>query len=407
MRALARVIVVAAYSLAVIAFADPPAVFDGNDYEWQLPPGFPLPLVPAHNPMSKTKVALGCRLFFERRLSSTGTYSCATCHLPERAFTDGRSHALGATGSATQRGAMTLTNAAYDPAYTWANDRVATLEAQMEQPLFNEHPIEMGLKRGDAHVATTLAQDASYAAAFAASFPDDQRPVTLHNIIKAIAAFERTLISGQSSFDRYVYADDRGALSVEAKQGMALFFSDRAGCAHCHFGVNFSGPIRHRAAPKQAAAFANNGAHDGAKEADRGLMSVTTRKRDLGRFRVPTLRNVELTAPYMHDGRLATLDAVIDHYASAGRSTQGEHTPIDPAIRALDLTAQEKQGLVEFLRSLTDREFVTRDYEKECAGVAETTPATLPTARPIPKPVESALQALSHVRSSIPVAATR
>lgn len=366
-RALARSIAIAAWSYAAIALGDPPSLH-ADDYDWQLPPGFPPPVVPADNSMSKAKVALGCRLFFEPRLSTTGTYSCASCHRPERAFTDGRAHALGATGSATIRGSMTLTNAAYNPAYTWASDRVMTLEAQMEQPLFNEHPIEMGLKRGDTALISRLAQDGGYAMAFAESFPDDANAITLQNLIQAIAAFERTLISGRSSFDKYVYDDDRGALSAAAKQGMELFFSDRTGCAHCHFGVSFSGPIRHRAAPKQPAAFANNGAHDGVKDADPGLMSVTGRERDLGRFRVPTLRNIELTAPYMHDGRFETLERVIEHYAAGGRPERSERSPVDPAIRQLDLTAQEKTALVEFLRSLTDAEFTARDYAGECGS---------------------------------------
>jgi cytochrome c peroxidase len=366
-RALARGIAIAACGYAAIALGDSP--LSSVDYDWQLPPGFPSPVVPADNPMSKAKVALGCRLFFETRLSANGTYSCASCHRSEQAFTDGRAHALGATGSATVRGSMTLTNAAYNAAYTWASDRVATFEAQMEQPLFNEHPVEMGLKRGDTVLISRLAHDASYAAAFAQSFPENEPAVTQQNVIKAIAAFERTLISGRSLFDKYVYDDDRAALSTAAKQGMELFFSDRAGCAHCHFGVNFSGPIRHRGAPKEVAVFANNGAHDGAEDADPGLMSVTARARDLGRFHVPTLRNIELTAPYMHDGRFATLEQVIEHYVAGGQHLErGTNVLVDAAIRRLDLTVEEKEALIEFLHSLTDQEFVSRDYARECGA---------------------------------------
>jgi cytochrome c peroxidase len=338
----------------------------GEEYAWHLPPGFPRPVVPADNPMSAAKVALGCRLFFEPRLSVTGTYSCASCHEPQRAFTDGRAKAVGATGAEMTRGAMSLTNVAYSPAYTWASNKVQSLEAQMEQPLFNDHPIEIGLKRDDAALAATLGAD--YARSFAAAFPDTAAPVTIDNTIKAIAAFERTLISGRSAFDRYVFDDDREAMSAEAKQGMGLFFSDRAGCSACHSGLNFSGPIVHRGAPRPAAAFANNGTRDpAAGERDTGLMAVTGKPADLGRFRVPTLRNIELTAPYMHDGRFKTLEEVVAHYASGGHREPGSSESVDPAIRPLDLNDADRRALIAFLRSLTDTEFVST-AAGDCAG---------------------------------------
>jgi cytochrome c peroxidase len=359
MRALARIAAFLACCWVQAAHCEAPAA--GSDYPWQLPPGFPRPAVPADNPMSQAKVALGCRLFFDARLSATGTYSCSTCHRPELAFTDGRARAIGATGAELTRGAMTLTNVAYSPAFTWASDRVRSLEAQMEQPLFNEHPVEMGLKREQKALPAALAQDAQYAQAFERAFPDAATPATIANAIKAIAAFERTLISGRSPFDRYVFDDERDALPETAKRGMQLFFSGRAGCSACHSGLNFSGPIAHRGAPQASAAFANNATRSGtaADDIDTGLMAVTGNERDLGRFRVPTLRNVELTAPYMHDGRFATLEAVVEHYAAGGEREPGARHDVDPAIRKLDLTAEEKRELVEFLRSLTDTQFVS------------------------------------------------
>ncbi len=194
--------------------------------------------------MSDAKVALGCRLFFETRLSVTNAYSCASCHHPELAFTDGRALAVGAKGDSMHRGAMTLTNVAYNPAFTWASDSVVTLERQMEQPLFNEHPLEMGLKRDDRALLEWLGQQENYAAAFRQSFPQEAEPITIPNVLKAIASFERTLISGRSAFDRYVYDDDRAAFSEAARRGMRLFYSDRSGCAHCHFGAEFLRPDR-------------------------------------------------------------------------------------------------------------------------------------------------------------------
>jgi cytochrome c peroxidase len=303
--------------------------------------------------MSEAKVALGCRLFFETRLSITQAYSCASCHHPELAFTDGRALAVGAKGDSMHRGAMTLTNVAYNPAFTWASDSVVTLERQMEQPLFNEHPLEMGLKRDDRALLEWLGQQENYAAAFRQSFPQEAAPITIGNAVKAIAAFQRTLISGRSPFDRYVYDDDRAAFSEGARRGMRLFYSDRSGCASCHFGLNFSGPMVHRGKPDQRALFANNGS---AVKGDEGLSVETKREQDRGRFRVPTLRNIALTAPYMHDGRFATLEQVIEHYSAAGKHAESIGV-VDSQIRALDLSAEEKRDLVEFLKNLTDPAF--------------------------------------------------
>jgi len=349
-RAAARVLGIVVCSWVGIAFGGP----EGGDeqYTWRLPPGFPPPAVPADNPMSDAKVALGCRLFSETRLSVTHTFSCASCHRAELAFTDGRALAVGAKGDSMQRGAMTLTNVAYNPAFTWASDSVVTLERQMEQPLFNEHPLEMGLKRDDRELLEWLSQQATYATAFRESFPREAEPITVPNVLKAIAAFERTLISGRSPFDRYVYDDDRTAFSEAARRGMRLFYSDGSGCARCHFGLNFSGPIVQQGKPQQAL-FANNGS---AVQGDEGLSVETKRPDDRGRFRVPTLRNIALTAPYMHDGRFATLEQVIEHYAAGGKHADSIGV-VDSQIRPLELSAEEKRDLVEFLKGLTDAQF--------------------------------------------------
>ena len=309
--------------------------------------------------MSSAKVELGRRLFHETRLSSTGGYACASCHRPELAFTDGRAHAVGATGEAVKHAAMTLANVAYNPAFTWNDVRVHSLESQMRQPLFNEHPLEMGLQRGGHAAIAALSAEAAYRGLFAAAFPDDAAPISMDHIIKAIAAFERSLISGRSPFDRYVYDDERTALTDAQKRGMALFFSARVGCAQCHSGFNFSGPLVYEGHAKASALFANTGLYNvdgrGAYPAgDRGLIEVTHRAADMGRFRVPTLRNVALTGPYMHDGSVANLEQVIDHYARGARRNPRQ----DPRLRPLVLTRDERADLVAFLQSLTDREFV-------------------------------------------------
>jgi cytochrome c peroxidase len=309
--------------------------------------------------MSAAKVALGRRLFFESRLSSSGRYSCSSCHRPDLAFTDGRAHAQGATGERVRRGAMSLTNVAYNPAFTWGSDQVRSLEAQMRQPLFNEHPVEMGLKGDGAMAVNALAADATYRGQFAAAFAGDAQPLTMQHMIEAIASFERTLISGRSPFDRYVFDDDRTALSASAKRGMALFYSARVGCAQCHSGINFNGAIIYEGHTQARALFANTGLYDldgrGAyPSSDRGLIEVTHRSGDMGKFKVPTLRNVALTAPYMHDGSLLNLDAVLDHYVRGGHKNALQ----DRRVRPFVLSQTERVDLLEFLGSLTDREFV-------------------------------------------------
>ena len=254
---------------------------------------------------------------------------------------------------------MTLTNVAYNAAFTWSSDKVHSLESQMRQPLFNEHPVEMGVSGGGAMAVHALTADPNYRAQFIAAFPGDAEPLSVKHMIQAIASFERTLISGRSPFDRYVFDDDRGALSDSAKRGMALFYSARVGCAQCHSGINFTGAIVYEGHTHERALFANTGLYDldgrGAYPAsDRGLIEVTHRGADLGKFKVPTLRNVALTAPYMHDGSLPTLDAVLDHYVRGGQKNPLQ----DSRVRAFVLAPTERADLLEFLKSLTDREFV-------------------------------------------------
>lgn len=280
--------------------------------------------------MSAAKAALGRRLFFEPALSITGTHSCATCHQPSRAFTDGRKLSLGATGEATPTNAMSLTNVAYNVSFGWSTPNVRTLEDQMRQPMLNEHPVEMGLNGREREVVAKLTSDASWRAAFAAAFPEAQNHFGFDHLIKAIATFERTLISGDSPFDQYVFNGKHDALTPAAKRGMKLFYSERLGCGTCHAGFNFSGAWRDEQGATAEPTFANNGV---------GTAAV----------RVPTLRNVALTAPYMHDGSLSTLEDVLAHYEQAGSP-----------LRVFTLTETERQELLEFLQSLTDPMFTAK-----------------------------------------------
>lgn len=316
----------------------------GHAYQWHLPPGFPVPAVPADNPMSDAKVALGRRLFNDAQFSLTATYSCASCHQRGKAYTDGRAQSIGAGGDTVRRSAPSLANVAYNIAFTWGDSRVLSLEAQMRTPLFSTHPVEMGVAlRGGAALAAINA-DLEYRRQFQEAF-GGAGPVSMPHFIQAIAAYERTLISGRADFDRYVFDDDAGAMSEDAKRGMALFYSSRVGCARCHFGLNFSGPIRYRDHERAHALFADNGLQHGP---DRGLMEATGRGADLGKFKVPTLRNIALTAPYMHDGSLPTLRAVLAHYMRGG-----------PQLAPFTLSDSEQADLLAFLDSLTDRTFVS------------------------------------------------
>lgn len=290
-------------------------------FDWQLPRGFPLPLTEPDNIQTPAKFALGRRLFYDRRLSANGTQSCGDCHQQSHAFSDGKPVAVGSTGQHHTRNAMTLTNAGYNASYTWDSTKVRSLAQQALVPMFNTHPIELGVA---GHEQEIVARFRSEDALFRAAFPGERRPVSIRNIARALAAFERALISGHSPYDRLVYGDDSNALSPSAWRGMRLFFTKRAGCSECHQGFNFSGESRYAGHSQTKPVLVRNGVTEGA-------------------FRVPTLRNVELTAPYMHDGSIATIDEVIERYVIA---------------RKLSLDANDRADLAEFLRSLTDREFV-------------------------------------------------
>jgi cytochrome c peroxidase len=310
--------------------------------------------------MSDVKVRLGRRLFYDTRLSGNGTFSCASCHRQALAFTDGRKRAVGSTGQEHARSAMSLANVAFNASYGWADGRARTLEAQMAVPMLNEHPIEMGMKGNEAAIVARVAADPIDAALFRDTFPGETVPVTLDNIIKAIAAFERTLISAESAVDRYLYRDERSALSPAAQRGMALFFSDRLACARCHSGFNLSGPTVHEGSAAAAPTFHNTGLYNldgrGAYPAsDRGLFDVTHRPADMGRFRAPTLRNIAVTAPYMHDGSIATLESAIRHYGSGGLKSPVK----SPRLKGFQIGAADVADLVAFLNSLTDAAFLS------------------------------------------------
>ena len=310
-------------------------------YQWDLPQGFPAPRVPATNPMSEAKVRLGRYLFYDKRLSVNGSQSCATCHRQELAFTDGRATAIGSTGQAHSRSAMSLVNVAYLAVLTWSDPQLRSLERQALVPMLSEHPVELGLLGREATVLRDFRADPVYRAAFPQAFPEAADPFTIPNVAKALATFERTILSARSPYDRYYFGRDPNAISDSAKRGEGLFFSDVvAGCFRCHAGFNFSDATQYQGSANQPVEFHNTAVHSAGS----------------AKFRTPSVRNAALTGPYMHDGSMATLDQVLDHYAAGGR---GHVNPDkDKRMTGIALTAQNRKDLLEFLRSLTDQEVI-------------------------------------------------
>ncbi len=356
----------------IAASSWPAAAQEVPEHAWDLPAWLPRPVVPADNPMSAEKVELGRRLFYDTRLSATGDMACATCHQQARAFTDGRKTAVGATGQVHRRNSMTLANVAYNPVLTWASPSLELLEQQALIPLFGEDPVEQGLAGREQEIFAMLRADPEYARLFPAAFRDQADPFTLGTMTRALAAFQRTLIAVDSPYDRYRYGGDPNAISDSARRGEKLFFSEDLECHHCHGGLNFTDSIRHQRLAFREVAFHNTALYNldgrGAYPAvDPGLVELTQRPADMGRFRTPTLRNVSLTAPYMHDGSIATLDEVLDHYRAGGRTiADGPHAGVGSASPLKDifmvgfsLSRENRADLLGFLASLTDERFVS------------------------------------------------
>lgn len=340
-------------------------------WTWSLPPNFPVPAVPADNPMSEAKFQLGRFLFYERKLSGDGVFSCASCHRQDLAFTDAAEVSTGATGQLTARNAPSLVNSAYPATLTWVNPHLLSLEAQMETPLFATDPVEMGVNDSNrAIVLQRFENDANYRQRFADAFPGEASPINFSNIIKAISTFQRALLSGDSKFERY----QRGTavLNASEERGRQLFNSEKAECFHCHGSFNFSDQVNFLGARPAENLFHNTGLYNiggtGAFPANnRGLIEFTGVASDMGQFRAPSLFNVGVTAPYMHDGSIATLEQVLDFYASGGRNIisgpfagDGRLSPFKSDLIALiDLNEQDKADLVAFLKTLTDDSLLT------------------------------------------------
>ena len=341
-------------------------------FHWDLPAWVPRPVVPADNPMSAAKVELGRHLFYDQRLSADSSMSCATCHHQDKAFTDGLAVAKGVTGQAGQRSAMALANVAYLPVLTWANPNLTALEVQALIPLFGEHPVEMGMAGREKELFARLHADARYRNLFAKAFPAEaakgsEALYSLGTLTKALASFQRSLLSFDSPYDRYKYGGQPKAISPAAKRGESLFFGEKMECYHCHGSFTFTDNIRHSKLPLAERGFHNTGLYNvdgrGAYPSNNpGISEFTGDADDMGKFRTPSLRNIALTAPYMHDGSIATLDQVIRaHYAQAGRAggtATGPSPMRSSLISGFEVSEQEVNDLIAFLNALTDLTFV-------------------------------------------------
>jgi cytochrome c peroxidase len=367
------------------------------EYAWKLPKGFPKPRVPADNPMTPAKVELGRYLFYDARMSVNGKESCATCHRQELAFTDGKSHSVGATGQLHPRGSMSLVNIAYAAVLTWNDPGQRTLEQQMLTPMFNASPVELGMTNLGNDYVRAISSDPVYVKLFPLAFPGEENPFTIRNVTRAMASFERTIISGSSPYDRYHYDSDDKAISDSAKRGEVLFFSEPLSCFRCHSGFNFSDNTDFAGRRESPPEFHNTGLYNLANgfsyPADNlGIYEHTQQLADVGKFKAPTLRNVAVTAPYMHDGSITNLEDVIDHYAAGGRTIAGSpnagngslNPNKDPLIRGFHLRPQDRADLVAFLESLTDEQLLHDPQFSDPRSTPSPTPPSNPYSPPVP-----------------------
>jgi len=361
-----QIVIVFALALTVIARADDGAPLS-EQFNIKLPRGIPSDLweyfVPKDNPLTASKVELGRRLFFDKRLSVDGTISCATCHDPRFAFADNKKVAEGVGGRRGARNSPTVLNAMFGSSQFW-DGRAESLEAQAKLPLIS--PDEMGNESHEQVVARLQKID-EYRQLFKEVFGG---PVTIDGVARAIAAYERTLVSGNSPFDRYI-AGDSDALSESAQRGFGLF-RGKARCNVCHTfnqafplltdymyrntGVAANNTTFEALARQAAQAARNNLPMNKLDEFARseggqslGRFLITGNSLDIGSFKTPSLRDVELTAPYFHDGSAATLETVIRFYIKGGNHNQNRDWQLEP----INLTEGEQRDLIEFLKSLT------------------------------------------------------
>jgi len=345
-----------------------------SDYQWPILEGFPKPIVPEDNPMTQAKVNLGKSIFFDKDLSANQQQACASCHHQQFAFGEDIPHSFGSTKQEHRRNSPALVNIAYNKTLTWSHDGLTSIERQILLPMFGESPVELGITGHEEKVLARF-KTKIYQAQFTEAFPE--QTISFDLIVKALASYVRSLISLNSPFDSYAYLADDNAISASALRGMNLFFSEKLECHHCHGGFNFTQSTSHEKQLIDRRPFHNTGLYNvsyegesnksGYPKHDTGLAEISTLVRDNGRFRAPTLRNIEVSAPYMHDGSIASLSEVIDFYAAGGRNViAGKHQGDgrnnllkSKFIKGFTLTVEEKDDLIAFLKTLTDQTFLS------------------------------------------------
>lgn len=312
---------------------EPPVQPETDDYTLLVPAGFPMPDIPADNALTKSRVALGRRLFYDPALSKDSTRSCGSCHFPRLAFSDSMAVSFGIENRPGTRNTPSLANVAYQNRLL-REGGIPTLEMQILVPIQEHNEFDFNIVL----VAERLQRMPEYVALAEKAYG---RTPDAFVITRSIAAFERTLLSGDSPYDQFTFQGKPFALSASAKRGLDLFQSERLSCSKCHEGFLFTNQD-----------YANNGLYE--VYPDSGRMRLTGLESDRAVFKVPSLRNVALTAPYMHDGSLPTLEAVVDHYQTGGMP----HPNKSPLLKPFTLSTQERADLVAFLHSLTDQKFI-------------------------------------------------
>lgn len=305
-------------------------------FDLVIPNHFPKPIIPKGNELTKSRVELGEKLFFDKIMSRDRSLSCASCHNPSLAFTDCKTTSIGIRGQKLDRNSPTLINVAYQDSGLLFDRGVPTLEMQVLVPVQEHKEFDFDLKL----IAERLKKDTNYVAL---SYKAYERAPSPFVITRAIASYERTLISGDSPYDKYINGN-KELLNDSEKRGMNIFFN-KLNCSQCHSGFNFTN-----------LSLENNGLYNNPYPLDSGRMRISHQEKDRDLFKVPTLRNIDLTSPYMHDGSIKTLEDVINHYSSGGRAHINKSKLIEP----FDISEEEKEDLINFLKSLTDSTFITR-----------------------------------------------
>ncbi len=308
-----------------------------------IPVGFPTPEFPEDNEFTEERWRLGKKLFFDPIMSLDESISCASCHLPAFAFSDTVALSPGVNNAPGVRNSPSLANVVYQPYYI-RDGGVPTLEMQVLVPIQEHNEFNFNILR----IVDRLKVDTSYTRMSLETYEREPDPFV---ITRALATFERSLISGNSRYDQYAFQGNKDVLSEQEIRGMDLFFGNRTNCIQCHQGFNFTNY-----------SFENNGLY--IDYSDPGRYRLTHDEYDLARFKVPTLRNVEITAPYMHDGSLESLEEVVTHYNSGGKNHQNKNEVIKP----LGLSEQEVADIVSFLFTLTDTEFINNPHFAEDRG---------------------------------------